>query len=262
MELSPAEREAGRLLPESLAEAANRLREVGYFVLESVLERAFIDELRDKALERVRTKRRPAGQANVWAPRERPFNDPRVVANPLAIQILREVLGEKVLRTEYWIKSRLADGGHEQEVHRDRKHLFPELPFALPPWAISVNIALTDFTLENGATELWPGSHLIVDATLEERLETSQRSAGLPTKRLAMPAGSIALRDSRLWHRGMPNRTGEIRVMLDLSYHRDFGQLHQGGEPLVTAAEYLELRRDRARQRLARSRTTRRATVR
>ena len=41
--------------------------------------------------------------------------------------------------------------------------MFPELGMALPVTRIVVNIPLIDFTLENGCTEIWPGSHLIVD---------------------------------------------------------------------------------------------------
>ena len=37
-----------------------------------------------------------------------------------------------------------------------------------------------------------------------------------------VPAGALVLRDMRMWHRGMPNRTQTIRTMLAVVYNRLF----------------------------------------
>lgn len=39
-----------------------------------------------------------------------------------------------------------------QWIHRDSGHLFPDVPVVLPVSTIVVNIPLTNFTVENGAT--------------------------------------------------------------------------------------------------------------
>ncbi len=256
MRVSAAERESGILKPEAVSAAAEQLTEKGYVVLHDVFASDWIEPMR-AAARGVIGERTGSGQANRPAPRERPFNDPLALANPLALQVLRAVLGPRILRGEVWVKARLGSGGQDQFVHRDRAHLFPELPFALPAWCVAASIALTDFTAENGATEIWPGSHRIVDSGPAAQRDAAQRAARLPSERLLMPAGSIAFRDLRAWHRGCANRTGELRVMLDVHYQRDFGNQNRAFlTPVMSPEDYLKRRRERARRRLGRPRRT------
>ena len=46
-----------------------------------------------------------------------------------------------------------------------------------------------------------------------------------------MPAGSVVVRDLRVWHRGMPNDAEELRIMLAAVYFRQF---HHLPDTLVT----------------------------
>jgi ectoine hydroxylase-related dioxygenase (phytanoyl-CoA dioxygenase family) len=110
-------------------------------------------------------------------------------------------------------------------VHRDSRPLFGT-EFESPPPAhmLVANILLCDFTVENGSTEVWPGSHLLCD-TYQGRahpLDLEERARYLPSRRLNAPAGSIVLRDLRLWHRGTPNRSGANRSMLSPVYRRSW----------------------------------------
>ena len=112
--------------------------------------------------------------------------------------------------------------------------MFPELGIALPVTRIVVNIPLIDFTLENGCTEIWPSSHLIVDPVTTPETEdealfrdyhacSEERGATLPSVRMVMPAGSVVVRDMRCWHRAMPNYTDQVRPMTAMVY---FHRLH------------------------------------
>lgn len=255
MKVTAEERGAGALSHEALAEAAHSLRESGYVVFEDVFEPDWITRMRTAAAQvigakRLGGKRTPNPQANVPAPRDRPFGDPLAHQNPLAVQVLREVLGPKILRTEYWIKARLPGGGPDQQVHRDCGLLFPELPHALPAWTTAVSIALSDFSEESGATEIWPGSHLTVDAGDADRRRTEERASRWPSTRLLMPAGSLALRDPRAWHRGASNRTHSMRLMLDLHYVRDLGGVAWArAVPVLGAEDRIALRRERVARR-------------
>lgn len=107
-----------------------------------------------------------------------------------------------------------------QPVHSDADFAHPDHPFAFV-----INIPLVTMTPENGSTELWLGTHHFgVDA---QESAHGDRASGriMPTllaereevRRPSQPSvkrGSIVIRDLRLWHAGMPNRSDQVRVML------------------------------------------------
>jgi ectoine hydroxylase-related dioxygenase (phytanoyl-CoA dioxygenase family) len=113
-------------------------------------------------------------------------------------------------------------GSDYQRVHSDITLLFPETPLSLPTYSVVLNIPLVDFTEENGPVEIWPGgTHYMpggVDmATLSEKMHS---------ERVIMPAGSLLLRDMRMWHRGTPNRADHARPNLALIYSRPWLDIH------------------------------------
>ena len=71
-----------------------------------------------------------------------------------------------------------------------------------------INVAPIDTTLNNGAMEVAPGTHL------RELKFWQYALSGKPTFRMCMNAGDVIVRTSTLWHRGMPNLSDAIRPML------------------------------------------------
>jgi ectoine hydroxylase-related dioxygenase (phytanoyl-CoA dioxygenase family) len=69
--------------------------------------------------------------------------------------------------------------------------------------------ALDDFTADNGATRLIPGSHRWVDR---------QPAADDPVVLAEMSAGSVAFYVGRIWHGGGANRTTRPRLGVILEY--------------------------------------------
>lgn len=105
-------------------------------------------------------------------------------------------------------------GQRRQPVHVDVHFDYPNIPFGF-----CININLIDVCPENGSTEIWLGSHLernqnspeasvIPEAQLEARRRIS------PPIQPTLPKGSLIIRDFRLWHAGIPNKTDDVRVML------------------------------------------------
>ncbi|KAK0658243.1 Kanamycin B dioxygenase [Lasiodiplodia hormozganensis] len=142
------------------------------------------------------------------------FSD--VVANPFATQITECVLGPRpVLR--FYSANTAAKAEARQPVHVDLE--FADYPRDLA-FGYCINAYLDDVGLENGATEVWLGSHLVgmmenrecVDV-IDERLVEERRKVRPPV-RTCLPKGALVIRDFRLWHAGMPNLTDVPRLML------------------------------------------------
>ncbi len=92
---------------------------------------------------------------------------------------------------------------------------FPQVPFGY-----CLNINLIDTSPENGATEVWLGTHTDASKSilgesgkvLPEVLEARRQSR--PPIQPSLPKGSLIIRDLRMWHAGRPNQTEDPRVML------------------------------------------------
>lgn len=109
-----------------------------------------------------------------------------------------------------------------QPVHSDCDFAHP----AYFPFAYIININLVDTGPENGGTEIWLGSHHVSTAEAhvtggsgehmlvikKEHLEGRRRHS--PPLQAQTKRGSIIIRDLRLWHACMPNKTDSPRVML------------------------------------------------
>lgn len=246
MKISAAELQAGAMNEENLRIAVRTLKECGYVVIEDVLPRDWIDRTRhicDETLQRYMKTLEPEKRqyyerihTAMFPPVCSPFMDAIAIENPFAVQVAEAAIGPDFFCTFYNTNTQWPRSGI-QHVHRDFDHLFPGFPVALPISQIIVNIPLTDFNLENGATEIWPGSHLIVDELSNDGEALEERAKTLPSVRPAVSAGSIILRDMRTWHRGMPNQTDEIRTMLALIYDRPFLNAY------ISATELIEIPR-------------------
>ncbi|KAH1606603.1 hypothetical protein KXW57_002424 [Aspergillus fumigatus] len=141
-----------------------------------------------------------------------------IIANPFATAIIECMLGPKPqLR---FLSANTAF--RTKEAGRQPPHIDVAFDFPRVPFGFCVNVNLVGTTATNGATELWPGTHTDTDVSvlmpdndgvIRKELVEARRKLCPPVQPL-LPKGSIIIRDFRLWHAGMPNRTDEPRVML------------------------------------------------
>jgi ectoine hydroxylase-related dioxygenase (phytanoyl-CoA dioxygenase family) len=99
-------------------------------------------------------------------------------------------------------------GEAPQPVHADDQ-LIP-LPKPHVPIVCNTMWAITDFTEENGATCLVPGSHMAASSP-----ELGASHATVPA---VMPKGSVLVYHGSLWHGGGANRSSERRVGVAMNY--------------------------------------------
>jgi ectoine hydroxylase-related dioxygenase (phytanoyl-CoA dioxygenase family) len=103
----------------------------------------------------------------------------------------------------------IGPGGESQMIHRDQ-WAFDFFPFPTG-YEVQCNTiwAMTDFTEENGATRLIPGSH---------RLEGRREFAQGDTDPAEMPAGSVLFYTGSLYHGAGANRSAAVRYGLNITY--------------------------------------------
>ncbi|MBT3331182.1 MAG: phytanoyl-CoA dioxygenase family protein [Rhodospirillaceae bacterium] len=153
-----------------------------------------------------------------------------MVENPTVLAVLDDMLEANYLLSA-GLSIDLHPGESPQAVHFDDS--FYPVPRPRPPIGMSVIWAIDDFTLENGATQLIPGSHTWGDenpdglpAEHEIALPRNGPAYEVPVledleTRLVdavMPAGSALIFSGTLWHRGGGNRSAANRLAVTLQY--------------------------------------------
>jgi ectoine hydroxylase-related dioxygenase (phytanoyl-CoA dioxygenase family) len=195
-------------LTRDLDRALEDMREFGVARIEGVLEGTILARVRD-ALYRAAASDRERGwntrfimdnpedktNQRVWGllSRDPVFSD--LAEHPTALHFVRAVLGWPAMLSN--ISANITGpGGGEMVLHADQG-------FAPQPWGgiqgLNVAWAIDDFTDENGATRIVPGSQR------QNRAPTAED--GGHTVALEAPAGSVIVIEGRVWHRTGFNRT-------------------------------------------------------
>lgn len=234
MRLKDEVRTKGTLDDATRDAAVRQLATNGYTILENVFSSAQIQQLKtayhrhfNRFVEETRETNKN-GHYRMDLPFEAPFTDESVVANPFVTPIVQKLLGEDCI-CQYFASNTCMPGSGYQDIHSDLRPLFPESTATMPVSAIVLNIALVDFTQENGPTEIWPGGTHLIPENCNRSAFIKEAAENMHSTHVIMPAGSITLRDLRMWHRGTPNHSNEARPMIALVYFRHWF----GAEPLI-----------------------------
>jgi len=227
---TPDELAAGKLAPERHVAIVDSIRTHGAAIVVGAVDAAHCDALRasmDEDLAAAAAKpyalEVPGHVQHNPPPRARDLY-PDVIANPLALSVARALMG-RVRLSLYTGNTMLPHTTQAQPLHWDEYQLWPGLDAAPPVAALVVNIPLVDVGLENGAMEVWPGTHLDVrsiemfpKSLLVPNEWIEARRARVPPVHVPLPKGALFLRDLRMWHRGTTNSTGAPRPLLAVSY--------------------------------------------
>ncbi|MEM7029808.1 MAG: phytanoyl-CoA dioxygenase family protein [Chloroflexota bacterium] len=226
--VSETERSQKALATEKVEQAVQAIHEDGYLVLENIISHDHLDILREKMTEDSHTlinadkwggAGRLPGHLQQGPPPFAPYVFPDIVANPFITQVTKGVLGAGMFNSFYSGNTN-CPGSNEQPLHSDQQHLWPNLPVAHPAASLVVNIALRDVTIADGAIELWPGSHLETRTTgrIDADIAAERREVNPPI-RGETKKGDVLIRDMRVWHRGVPNQSDELRHMIALVHN-------------------------------------------
>ncbi|HWL88335.1 MAG TPA: phytanoyl-CoA dioxygenase family protein [Polyangiaceae bacterium] len=203
----------------TLAEHLERIERDGYTIVEQAIEPELVAEL-SADLERLERELDAAPAKNLFEGTRtvRIYNllargklYERVPVHEKVLPIVEKVLDKGCLVSSL---SSVAIGPDEvaQPIHSDDQII----PLGKPHAPIICNTmwALTDFTADNGATRLIPGSH--------KRDRSPELGAAYETVAAEMPRGSVLVFNGSLWHGGGANRTGARRVGIATNYCAGF----------------------------------------
>lgn len=202
--------------------ARRQLDEEGYVLLEGAMGAPLLAALRARILELYEEEGDRAGhefKTEAQAHRLANLVDKgevfrTAILHPLVLEGVRHVLGPQIKLSSLNARSADPHGDAGQPLHVD----MGALPDAAGFWVCNTIWLLDDFTPENGATRLVPGSHRW-NARPQDVL--ADPMAPHPQEVLLTgPAGSIAVMNAHLWHGGTANRSSAPRLAMHAFYCR------------------------------------------
>jgi ectoine hydroxylase-related dioxygenase (phytanoyl-CoA dioxygenase family) len=200
------------------AELLERFRSDGYVILERALGAREIAELSD-ALAPYEVDR-PMGRNDfegelsqrVYSLAAKGTVFQKLAEHPRIVALLDRVLLPNCLLSTLQ-SIRLHPGENAQEWHTDDAFYLVPRP-RTSTLGVSVIWAIEDFTEQNGATQVIPGSHRWGDEHPDQRAHEVVSAV--------MPAGSAILFDGATWHRGGENRSAGTRLAISPQYCQPF----------------------------------------
>lgn len=198
---------------------------VGYTVVEGVVATSMLAATRSKMYEvqqKIVTEigqRRLSGAGEIGVLRLMPKYDEfflRYLALPELLDVVNATVSETAimhLQNGFILPS--YDSSVMPSVFQNCFH--QDFPRVLNGYLASINIlfAVDDFTAENGATLVVPGTHQQQQAPVAQYCQ----SAAVP---VICPAGSMVVFDSTLWHAAGANTSGHDRLAINHQFTRSY----------------------------------------
>jgi len=189
-----------------------RMKKDGYVIVKNVLSKEKLQRIRSALapyLQKTGRNRFEGEQTQrVYALLDKSPEFEDLAMDPIMTGILDNFLLPNYLITAYQAINILPGSPHQPYHHDDQ---FMNVTRPHRPFSIAVIYAIDDFTEQNGATHVFPGSHLWG----EEETPVSKKAKPVPS---VMPAGSAVYFVSTLWHGGGPNTSNAQRLAVSAQY--------------------------------------------
>jgi len=198
-----------------IANITEHLRRFGYAIVENVADAAALDRLEAEAMPYIEASAagrdeydgrhtRRTGQLIARCPASR-----ELVMHPTVVGTVGSFL-DHVTAVQLHLTQIISiePGESAQKLHRDQM-AFDFFPFP-PDYHVQCNTmwALSDFTVENGATRIAPGTSAMSD----------DEAAEVDTIAAEMSRGSVLFYDGKVLHGGGANRSDGVRRGVNITY--------------------------------------------
>jgi ectoine hydroxylase-related dioxygenase (phytanoyl-CoA dioxygenase family) len=228
------------------ADAWRQLDEQGYVLLEHFIGDEMLGELRTRIYELLDEEGEHAGRefkTEEHAHRLANLVDKgevfrRAIVLPELLACVRHVLGPDIKLSS--LNARSADPGTDvgQPLHVDMSAIPDDRGY----WVCNTVWLLDDFTADNGATRMIPGSHKW--GTRPQDVLADPMAPHPDEVLLLGKAGSVAVMNAHMWHGGTANRTARPRLAMHAFYCRRDKPQQQYQKALVRPATQAALTAD------------------
>ena len=213
--------QSGVVTPEMLALGAAMFETYGTVQIDNAFPPAMIERLQEAFFARYSPYFRDAEHPDalylgdkrymLTVDMEQPFNAAELIGAPMVLPIIRKILGDECVLGAYTAVISLP-GSKDQRLHKDHTPLFPNTPWhhTVPSFAAQIIIPLVPLNEMTGTTQFYKGSHRL----------TTDKSEALGAQDPVLPLGSCLLNDYRVAHRGLGNRSQQVRPILTLIFNR------------------------------------------
>jgi ectoine hydroxylase-related dioxygenase (phytanoyl-CoA dioxygenase family) len=196
-----------------------QLDESGYLMLPGLMGPDLLAEVRGRVEELFAREGAAAGAEFKQEPHARRLANlvdkgevfERVILTPRVLEGMEHVLGPEFKLSSLNVRSADPWGDCAQPWHADSGAIRDEHGY----WVCNSVWMLDDFTPENGATRMIPGSHQWRRLPLPETYDPQ------PGEELVLgQAGTVVIMNAHMWHGATANRTGAPRRAMHVYYTR------------------------------------------
>jgi len=197
----------------------HQLDEQGYLILPGLMTPTLLDALRRRVDELMAEEGDRAGSEFKTEPGAHRLANlvnkgeifQRIMLMPEVLGAMACVLGPKFKLSSLNFRAADPHSESDQPLHADSGAIANEQGY----WVCNSVWMLDDFTPENGATRMVPGSHRW------RRLPPPEMFSAHPEEQLVTgQAGTVAIMNAHMWHGGTANRTSRPRRALHVYYTR------------------------------------------
>jgi len=199
-----------------------QLDELGYVVFEDLMDKAFLEEARSRIAELFEQEgddaggefRKEPGSGRLANCVDKGDVFVRTILHPTVLDAMSLVLGPKFKLSSLNVRSANAHNGVAQPLHADAGAIADEQGY----WVANSVWMIDDFTVENGAIRVVPGSHRW--NKLPQHVMSDPAAKHPQEQVLTGRAGTVVVMNAHAWHGGTENRTDRPRCAMHGFYTR------------------------------------------
>src|SRR5437870_8209511 len=203
-------------------EERRKLDTDGYLVIERLMDEPLLEQVRRRVDALFTQEGAQAGAEFKQEPHSRRLANlvdkgevfERIIEAPRVLECMEHVLGPQFKLSSLNVRSADPQNGWSQPLHADSGAVADDRGY----WVCNSVWMLDDFTPDNGAIRMVPGSHRL--GVAPDQVVSDLYAPHPQEILLTGPAGTVVVMNAHMWHGGTANRTAADRRAMHVYYTR------------------------------------------